>query len=281
MIINRFETVLADTAAAKDIHYSVRYKVFCDETGFEDAARFPDGKERDSFDEHATHFIVWDRYEREWVGAMRLARADGHQMPCETICDADLKGLSARRSRTVEFSRLCVLGKNRHTESAFRFGMKAPDGNPQGKEIPVFFRQEENEVFLRLLRASFAWGKANDVDYCYFIVTPALTRVLQRFGIPLEKVGSPLEHRGVRIPHSYNVHDAEAGMTEKLPSFASLTRNSHAYVTYSSFVQRGAERFAKAGCVSEFPSDVVLTNQWREGWRALAANRSGHSGKVA
>jgi len=281
MITNRFETVLADTPTAKDIHYRVRYKVFCEETGFEDATRFPDGRERDEFDEHATHFIVWDRLERQWVGAMRLARADHQPMPCEVICDANLKGLDRRRPRSVEFSRLCVLGQHRRAESAFRFGLKAPDGYPHGPEIPVFFRQEEYEVFLRLLRASFAWGKSNAVDYCYFIVTRALTRVLQRFGIPLERVGSPVEHRGVRTPHSYNVHDAEAGMLAKSPSFARLTRNSPAYVTYSNFVGRPTETPANAARVSAFPSEIVVATQLRRGGWPLGANGRGFSGKVA
>jgi len=283
MITNRFETILADTQIAKDLHYRVRYTVFCQETGYEDAARFPDCKERDEFDSQAAHFIIWDRQEREWVGAMRLVPSVAGRLPSELVCNAELRHLARRRQRSVEFSRLCVLGKHRKTESAFRFGMTLPDDDPQGRDIPVFFRQEDNEIFLRLLLASFAWGKANAVDYCYFIVNRALARVLQRFGIPLEVVGSPVEHRGLRTPHCYNVHSAYSGMLARLPGFERLARHGSAYVPYSGFVGQPAavEKVQTSGQVCAFPSEIVLGNQLLYSARVPGRNLPDISGKVA
>ena len=258
MIINRFETVLADTPTAKDIHYQVRYKVFCEETGFEEAARFPDAKEQDAFDADATHFIIWDRLEREWIGAMRLVSAAAQRLPCEAICGQPLRDLASRRRTAVEFSRLCVLAKHRKTERAFKFGLLARDGQQTGKETSAFFRQEENEIFLRLLRASFAWGRQHKIDHCYFIINRALTRLLKRFGIPLRVVGEAVEHRGMRTPQSYNVHEAEAGMRETLPGFARLLDNAAPFVTYSEFVGGLREAPGRAARVSPFPSEVVV-----------------------
>ncbi len=266
MIINRFETVLADTQAAQDIHYRVRYKIFCEETGFEDRARFPDGRERDRFDAHAAHFIIWDRLEREWIGAMRLVPAADQRLPCELICGDPLRELASRRRRAMEFSRLCVLAKQRKTERAFKFGLLVRDGQQTGDESSVFFRQEENEVFLRLLLASFAWGRQHEVDHCYFIINRALTRLLKRFGIPLQVVGQAVEHRGLRTPHSYNVHQAEAGMREALPGFARLLGNALPFLTYTEFVGCPHKVPGQAATVSTFPSEVVLSSQRIGGW---------------
>jgi len=45
-----FEAFLADTEPARQTHYRLRYQVYCRDTGWEDAARFPDQMERDEHD---------------------------------------------------------------------------------------------------------------------------------------------------------------------------------------------------------------------------------------
>jgi N-acyl amino acid synthase of PEP-CTERM/exosortase system len=233
MLLNRFETILADSARARTIHYQLRYKVFCEETGFEHADRFPDRLERDEYDQFASHFLVWDRLEGEWAGAMRLVAASSTHLPCEKICSSPLKGLEPRRPRTVEFSRLCILRKYRRTLSATQFGTHRPYGHPEATPVPVVFRQTDNEVLLRLLRASYGWGHRTSVRYCYFIITPALARILTRLGIPLKAVGKQIEHRGIRIPYRYNMLVAERGMIEANPQFAKIIRTSRSFIPYS------------------------------------------------
>jgi N-acyl amino acid synthase of PEP-CTERM/exosortase system len=241
MIVNRFETVFADTPAARDLHYSVRYRVFCEEAGFEDPSQFPDHREQDAFDEHAAQFIIWDRLEREWVGASRFVPATAPSMPCEDLCESSLQYLDERRNRAAEFSRLCVLSKLRRTEQGFRFGMLGPDGLKEGREAPVFFRQEEHEIFVRLLWASLAWGMANGVDFFYCLIHRALARLLARFGMLLDVVGDPVKHRGTRVPHCYEVHSTEGGMSLALPTLVSRLKESGAFVSYSAFVGQSPE----------------------------------------
>lgn len=254
MIANRFETVLADTQTAKDIHYQVRYQVFCEETGFEDRERFPDERERDQFDEHATHFIIWDRLEREWVAAMRLVPAAHQALPCETICADDLAGLSERRQRSVECSRLCILTRHRQTAFGNHFGRALPDGERAGVGDPVFFHQEDHELFLRMVRVSIDWARRTDVEYCYFIITRALSRMLKRFGVPLEVVGEAVEHRGQRIPHAYQVHAADAGIRATLDSYGRMSRNSLPFVAFSDFTHRPVA----TSKIAAFPSQIAV-----------------------
>jgi N-acyl amino acid synthase of PEP-CTERM/exosortase system len=238
MLVNRFETVFADTAAARDLHYAVRYRVFCEEAGFEDPSQFPDHREQDEFDGQAAHFMIWDRLEREWVGGSRFVSATSPSMPCEGVCGTPLLHLDERRTRAAEFSRLCVLSKLRRTEREVRFGMLSPDGQTSAQDTPAFFRQEEHEIFLRLLWAGFAWAKSHDVDYFYCLVHRALARLLGRFGMDLHVVGAPVQHRGTRVPHCYEVHSAEAGMRVALPEFVSRVDDAGPYVPYSQFIGR-------------------------------------------
>jgi N-acyl amino acid synthase of PEP-CTERM/exosortase system len=269
MIINRFETVLADSDTAKSIHYGVRYKVFCEEARFEDAERFPDGEEHDGFDAGATHFIVWDRLARQWVGAMRLVPAAQQQMPCEAICGTNLIGEPGDRERSVEFSRLCIPGGYRRTESGFRFGHWKPYGSADDQGIPVFFRQEDNEILQRLLRASFAWGMSQGIDYCYFIINRALARLLKRLGIPLHVRGEAVEHRGARTPHCYDVRAAHAGMLAELSSYAHMVEHSPGYIAFSDFVAEDEMALRTGTNLYTFPSEVIFEQQSRHSRRAV------------
>lgn len=239
LAVDRFVCLLADTDEARQCHFALRYRVFCEETGFENPEAFPDGAERDRYDPYARHFIVWDRYKQQWAGAMRLVDASSTVLPSEELASAPLDGLEERRARAVEFSRLCILAEYRQTSRSTFYGLFHPEGRHQADPYPVLYRQEDNDVLLRLLGASFGWRP--QIEYCYFIVTAALSRVLTRFGIPLTKVGSPLEHRGVRIPFRYDVREAEEGMLETLPGYASIAETSRHYVRYSDYVAGNLE----------------------------------------
>lgn len=237
--VDRFVCIFADTDEAKHLHYQLRFKVFCDETGFEDPAAFPEKAERDRYDYHAKHFIIWDRQKRQYAGAMRLVSASATKLPCENIVGAPLEGLDTRRPRTVEFSRLCILDEYRHTMKSSTWGPYAPKGQDAEGSGWVAFEQEDNDVLLRLLWASFEWRP--EVQYCYFIVTGALARVLSRLGIPLTQVGEKVKHRGVRTPFCYDVEEALAGMRQAVPEFAAMTERSAPYISYSDFIDRNLD----------------------------------------
>ena len=63
---------LADPPASKKLHYQLRYQVYCQKLAYEDPTQFPDGEERDQYDEHAVHFLAYDGRRGDWAGALRL-----------------------------------------------------------------------------------------------------------------------------------------------------------------------------------------------------------------
>lgn len=233
MLISRFQTVLCDTNAARDIHFQIRYMVFCEQTRFEDPSAFPSGREDDVYDEFATHFLLWDRFQRRWIGAMRLIDAKRTCLPSEAICGSTLKDLDLYRDRSVEFSRLSVLGEcpRDAATTAARF-----QGQPlveTSDSHQISFNHEKSEAFLWLLWASFEWGSQNGIDFFFAIITAPLARMLKRFGIPLTVVGTEVRHRGVRRPYRCNVHESRDELTRALPEFARVALNARAFVPYS------------------------------------------------
>src|SRR5262249_24043327 len=52
--------------------HEIRYAVYCVETGFEDAAAFPDGLERDALDARAVHGLLVHKSSARAVGTVRL-----------------------------------------------------------------------------------------------------------------------------------------------------------------------------------------------------------------
>ena len=58
MFDQHYEVLLADTPESKAIHYSIRYKVYCEEMGFENKDNFHQKQEVDNYDQHSVHFIV-------------------------------------------------------------------------------------------------------------------------------------------------------------------------------------------------------------------------------
>ncbi|WP_018144838.1 MULTISPECIES: acyl-homoserine-lactone synthase [unclassified Thioalkalivibrio] len=177
----RIRTYLARSEAARRIHYRLRYEVYCRETGFEPAEQHPEGIERDAYDEHAEHFLISHEGrppETRWVGAMRLILPGKRPLPTTTNCrlfpeveaDADVPA--------VEVSRLIVRGAS-------------------------------PEVLYHLCQASQEYARRHGYLRMFFLVRPALARLLRCHGLPVEVCGSPHRHRGTRIPCL--THTDEAG----------------------------------------------------------------------
>jgi len=198
---NRFETILADTEHSRHLHFGFRYKVFCQETGFEQASSFPDRKERDEYDQHAVHFFVWDRLHKSVAGAMRLVDACETTLPIEVITSHRLTIPLPLRRGAIEFSRLCVDKGCARLQRGLVSAACASKSTTDRDTTSSILYQENNEIVLRLVRAIIAWSQAREKVCCYFLTTKALGRVLEREKVKLEIVGPSVSHRGDRYPY--------------------------------------------------------------------------------
>ena len=102
--------------------YKLRYKVYCEEWGFENPEKYPDRQETDEFDKNAVHFAAIDDSGRI-VGTVRLILFSPDGFPLEKHCDLNGSGEGVRGEDTAEISRL-VISRNyrKRTEDKYIYG---------------------------------------------------------------------------------------------------------------------------------------------------------------
>src|SRR6185436_17219869 len=67
-----FGVVPATTDELRAQVFRLRHEVYCAENRFFDPLRYPDGLERDAFDDYALHWLLMHRQSGEAVGTLRL-----------------------------------------------------------------------------------------------------------------------------------------------------------------------------------------------------------------
>lgn len=205
-----FELSLALTDEQKADVFRVRYSVYCEEFGYEDAAAFKDGLERDAFDDQSIHCLITHQASGVPAGCVRLVMPEtSSHMPFEDHCadslDQEFFGaFSERRAAMAEISRLAVDGqfRRRRGEQATRFG----------NTDPLNFAAREKRTFsliaVTLFLAATAVADLMRRQYCFAIMEPFLPTILRRMGVVVERVGGDFEYKGVRAPYYLNVDEA-------------------------------------------------------------------------
>lgn len=186
MFDDRYEVVLADTASSRDINYRLRYRVFCQEKGFENADRFRNQLERDRYDDHAVHFLVRDKKRRVWIAAARLVIGPADYLPINRVAEIDLPDLPPG-TLIAEFSRLLILDDYRQ-----------PNGSGDS----------EPEVLLGLIRAAKEYCRKINIEHWVFLCRRSICRILSGFGIAMDQIGPACMFRGVRVPYRMNLATA-------------------------------------------------------------------------
>lgn len=196
---------LADTPASRKLHYQLRYQVYCRKLAYEDPARFPDGEEHDQYDEHAVHFLAFDRRRGDWVGTLRLVHPGPAGLPLASVAGLSSSiGQLINRERVLEISRMCI-----HTPGV--------SGGAQDsyESIDAAFRAAPL-VFFALVRASVAYAFQAGMSHLAFLTAPSLLRLLRRLGIHQVPAGDACVHRGLRYPRVLDVAGEFRHLIEKL-----------------------------------------------------------------
>ncbi len=200
-----FEVFLADTPESKQIHYNLRYQVYCDEMGFEDKDKFPDQLEFDEWDEHSVHFMVRHRYTGQWLGALRLVYQNQAVFPFEAKCVPDQPISAQQYAQSIEISRLCVLREAR------RFAPRGfSNGEETAKEVSNVrylhsIKNQSRSIMWGLYRAAVLYSVQNGIKQWYILVTPSLAYAVKKEGFEMQQVGGACDHRGQRIPYALDV----------------------------------------------------------------------------
>lgn len=183
----------------------IRYRVFCLERNYEDAAAFPDKMERDAFDNRAAHFLLRESETGQWVAAMRLIVGRTPFLPISKLCLLESHAGAAPDEMTAEVSRLCVLGSFRRRRQESGVPHVVPwtgetDSGLEDQGVLRLDRRREPEILLRLIHAAAQYGKRNNMRYYYALMAESLLRILTRIDLRVVTIGEAYEHRGLRVP---------------------------------------------------------------------------------
>jgi N-acyl amino acid synthase of PEP-CTERM/exosortase system len=229
MFDNHFQAILADTDHARRIHYQIRYQVYCLETGFEDRNRFPDGQEKDEWDDRAVHFLVRAKATGDWAGAVRVVLPNPRGLPVEQTCQLDPGAHpNVLNAPLGEISRLCVLDsyRRRVPRLAKLCGIDHLYQDPA-------YRQPGTVILLGLLRAAAFYSHRRGIDSCYLLTTPGLARMLNRWNIELRAVGAKTEHRGERYPFLADLRKGRERVKACSSALAEMLSREPAYQRFS------------------------------------------------
>lgn len=172
---HEYEVCLANTQEGREIHYQLRYQVYCEERGWENGEQFPNNQEQDTWDSRSIHFIARHRKTGKWVAGLRLVIGTASQLPFFGACKDNGIELgpehAKQTSKVAEFSRL-------HVISGHRAG----------------------SIMLGLIRAARDYSILHGYKSWYFIIAKPLARILNKVGCDFDSLGPELNHHGVRLP---------------------------------------------------------------------------------
>jgi N-acyl amino acid synthase of PEP-CTERM/exosortase system len=202
--------------------YKLRYQVYCLETGFENSEDFPDGQEKDEFDDRSEHYLIQHLETKDYAATTRLILPDNENpnrpFPLERhsrIDRPDILQPIARR-RLAEVSRFCVSKdfKRRLGEVGTIAGFSGDHDQDH-----YFFKEEERRTFplitLALIACLVRITVQHETTHWYSTMEPTLIRFLKHLGIHFTPIGPPTEYHGKRIPCIIEVQSLLDGVKAK------------------------------------------------------------------
>lgn len=208
-----------DDPQLMDEIYKLRYKVYCDEWGFERPEDHPDGIEIDDFDKHSVHFAAFREEDGRMIGTVRLICSSEMGFPLFSHCsvDADLSFLGEHA--VGEISRLAIskeLRRRRPDKALY-------DGEMQELEedtTPLAIRERrknENAIVLGLYRCLYKESIERGMTHLYAVMARGLFLLLKKISINFSQIGPEVEYHGSRTPYILDLAQMMIDLKEKNP----------------------------------------------------------------
>ena len=214
-----FETLVADTPPLLRQAHEIRYAVYCLETGFEDAAAFPDGLERDAFDQRSVHGLLVHRATAQGVGTVRLVLPVKHDLEHSFAVQAVSDHPAFRNSTisplatTAEVSRFCI---------SRQFRRRATDTLYDEAEAPrarAGDRRGGPLMRLGLIQILVRMSAEHGITHWCALMEPTLLRMLDAMAIRFTRIGPLVDHHGLRQPCVCDIGEALAAVRREHPEY--------------------------------------------------------------
>lgn len=197
--------------------WRLRYRVYCEETGYLPKEENLDGFEFDEYDARAHQSLLIHRESGMLAGTVRLIlpqhSGSGPELPAFQASKA-LSALSDEilpRATTAEISRFSVdpLFRRRMTDGLY------PDqvaGAPQ-----LDLHRAAPKMMLGLTVSLIDMSLEHELTHVCAVIDPALLRLMRRIGVHFTQVGAPVDFHGLRQPVYAEVGSIAASMCARHP----------------------------------------------------------------
>ena len=236
---------VSDQKQLKDV-YKLRFKVYCEEWGFERPEKYPGRQETDEFDKHSVHFAAMDD-SGKMVGTIRLILFSPDGFPLEKHCDVDISAEGVSVESTAEVSRLIISKDYRkRTEDKYIYGpdeerrviggydpsynysannnRRAEDRYGYGRPSNGRLRNEmeaekrnRHELVTALYKAVYHESKRRQLTHWYAVMTKGLVALLNRYGIRFQAIADPVDYHGIRTPYLGEIKRIEQEVSDEKP----------------------------------------------------------------
>lgn len=198
--------------------FRLRYQVYGIERGFLKVEDYPEGLERDEYDDHSIHFLTRNAKGNP-IATARLVLYSPIGFPIEKEYDMSQAFVGIDRRGVVEFSRF-ALSKN------------IRDIEKETAAVPASEKFGYSEIALQLIVALVREGRIRGITYCCAAVERALWLVMRHSGMGMRQVGPPKEYHGLRIPCLVSLKELLDARTFPFPPqmhalFADVMRGSN------------------------------------------------------
>ncbi len=205
-----FEIVNADTPDLLKEVFALRYRILCVHNTFPDfsGSRFPDGLERDEYDDHSAHILLRHRSSDIFVGTTRLIlpgrQHSEKKFPTE-LHTRFFPGFALDpviRQQTCEVSRFAILSdffKRKKDLVAVPINGEKITEKPDRRRFP--------HPMLALTVGILRLCARQKIYYLLSSMDPALNKLLGFYGLQLNPIGPTVDYHGIRCPYHVCVFD--------------------------------------------------------------------------
>lgn len=183
--------------------FRLRYRVYCDECGFEDPEDYPDMMERDEYDDHAVHFCNTIDGHREMGGTVRMILYSEKGFPIEKNFILDPQLLPTfDRTRIAEISRLAISKSfRRRVGDGILYSEKVVRITDKNKLYLKDRRKNEKNFALGLYRCIYKESLKRGLTHWYAAMTEGLCSLLTSRGCIWHPIGPRINYHGYRRPY--------------------------------------------------------------------------------
>ncbi len=216
--------------------YRLRFQVYGHEFGFIDVNDYPDGLEKDEYDQQSSHIAAINK-EGEVVGSIRVILPGKQCSPMIKQCQhLSINPKVIKNGNSVELSRLVISRKLRHKK------VGQLDDSPQGQvharknPMTIGFLRYAEPIAYGLCREILRESQSLGITYWFALMEKCLWQLFRMYGFKFDCIGEEVDVFGPVFPYMAEVTQIEKALLNyqrrycsvfgEIPAFSSFPKES-------------------------------------------------------